>query len=159
MNALANRYRLFEEAQDKGLIGGSESERLTFVATAERARMRAERNAEGLFAALVSRRLWHFVTQDDEDRAHVRLREHFHGWQEAGEMMKSPSRALSRDALFVADVTAKLRQKGFVGNVFSAVSLHLPDWTRERWEAARCELKDAKKDRAGNMMGCVAIFV
>ena len=61
---------LFEEAQGKGIIGGSESERLAFVATAERARLTAITNAPGLFAELVRRRLWHFITQDDEDRAH-----------------------------------------------------------------------------------------
>jgi hypothetical protein len=149
---------LFEQAQERGLIGGSESERLTFVATAERARVRAEKNAEGLFAELVRRRLWHFVTQDDEDRAQARLREHFYGGREEGRVMKCPSRVLSRDALFVADVTARLRRKGFVGDVFSAVSRHLPDWTRERWEDACHEIEESEKNRAGDVMSWAADF-
>jgi hypothetical protein len=133
---------LFEEAQAQGLIGGSESERLTFVAIAERARLRAIRNAPGLFAELVRRRLWHFVTQDDEDQAQTRLREHFYGGREEGRalIMKRPSEALSKDALFVTDVSARLRRHGFSGDVFAAVSRELPDWTRERWEHAVEEL-------------------
>jgi hypothetical protein len=85
----ARLLRLFEEAQEKGIIGGSESERLTFVATAERARVRALENAEGVFAELVRRRLWHFIAQDDEDRAKTRLGEHFYGGR-GGECQLSP---------------------------------------------------------------------
>jgi hypothetical protein len=152
--------RLFDEAQAQGLIGGSESERLTFVATAERARLRAITNAPGLFAELVRRRLWHFVTQDDEDRAHQRLREHFHGGREEGRalVLKHPSGALSKDALFVADVSTRLRRQGFTGDGFAAVSRELPDWTRERWERASGELAAAKQQRAGNAMSRAADF-
>jgi hypothetical protein len=137
---------LFGEAQAQGLIGGSESERLTFVATAERARLRAITNAPGLFAELVRRRLWHFVTQDDEDRAHQRLRAHFYEGQEQGRppALHRLEEALSQNALFVADISARLRQTGFTGDVFSAVSQELPEWTRERWEKAVHELSAAR---------------
>jgi hypothetical protein len=133
---------LFDEAQAQGLIGGSESEQLTFVATAERARLRAVINAPGLFAELVRRRLWHFVTQDDEDRAHQRLRAHCYGRQDEGRppTLCRPTEALSRDALFVADISARLRRQGFTGEVFAAVSQALPEWTRERWDHATQEL-------------------
>jgi hypothetical protein len=151
---------LFDEAQRQGLIGGSESERLTFVATAERARVRALENAEGLFAELVRRRLWHFVTQDDEGRAHARLRKHFYGGRDEGRTLatKIPSEVLSKDALFVADVTAKLRRKGFLGDVFLAVSPHLPDWTRERWERAAQELEDHRRRRSEEGLSRVGDF-
>jgi hypothetical protein len=142
---------LFEEAQREGLTGGSDSERLTFVATAERARLTATSNAPGLFAQLVRRRLWHFVTQDDEDRAQKRLREYFYG--DRGER-KEPVRTrhalpLSQDALFVAEVSMQLRRKGFMGDVFAAVSRELPEWTRERWENAMKKLSAAKEEHAG----------
>jgi hypothetical protein len=141
---------LFEEAQEQGIIGGSESERLTFVATAERARLTAISNAPGLFAELVRRRLWHFVTQDDEDRAHKRLRENFYGGNGEGmpQPRCGPERTLSQDALFVSDISARLRRHGFLGDVFSAVSRELPDWTRERWKGASRELEEARRWRA-----------
>jgi hypothetical protein len=140
---------LFDEAQARGLIGGSESERLTFVATAERARLRAITNAPGLFAELVRRRLWHFVTQDDEDRAHRRLREHCYGRREAGRppALRRPAGALSQDALFVADVSARLSRQGFTGEVFAAVSQALPEWTRDRWEHAMAELSARTREK------------
>jgi hypothetical protein len=137
---------LFEEAQVQGIIGGSESERLTFVATAERARVRGVENPEGLFAELVRRRLWHFVTQDDEDQARTRLRAHFYGGKEApGEPVRQrPASGLSKDALFVADVSARLRRHGVLGDVFTVVSAELPQWTKARWEQARAELAAAQ---------------
>jgi hypothetical protein len=145
----ARLLTLFEEAQAQGIIGGSESERLTFVATAERARVRGVENPEGLFAELVRRRLWHFITQDDEDRAQTRLREYLHGRrrEETIRVIQSPSEALSKDALLVADVTSRLQRHGFWGDVFLAVSEHRPDWTRERWEKASQELADHRRRR------------
>ena len=142
---------LFEEAQGKGIMGGSESERLAFVATAERARLTAITNAPGLFAELVRRRLWHFSTQDDEDRAHKRLREHFHGGRGEGtpQGRSSPPPALSKDALFVADVSARLRRSGVLEDAFSVVSRELADWSKERWERAQAELAAARKRREG----------
>jgi hypothetical protein len=142
---------LFEEAQVQGIIGGSESERLTFVATAERARVRGVENPEGLFAELVRRRLWHFVTQDDEDRAHARLREHFYGGKRAQEehRRQRPASRLSKDALFVADVSARLRRHGALGDVFAVVSSELPEWTKARWEQASAELAAAQARWAG----------
>jgi hypothetical protein len=142
---------LFQEAQTKGIMGGSESKRLIFVATAERARLTAITNAPGLFAELVRRRLWHFITQDDEDRAQKRLREHFYGGRGDGrpQAMSCPRPSLSKDALFVSDVSAKLWQHGFLGDVFSVVSRELPDWTQERWENAQEELSTARTRREG----------
>jgi hypothetical protein len=142
---------LFEEAQGKGIIGSSESERLIFVATAERARLTAVTNAPGLFAELVRRRLWHFITQDDEDRAQKRLREHFYGGRGEGKprMLSRPPQPLSKDALFVADVSARLRRSGVLEDAFLVVSQELADWSKERWEKAQAELSAARQRRAG----------
>jgi hypothetical protein len=149
---------LFAEANAQGFIGGSESERLTFVATAERARLRGTTNPEGLLAELVRRRLWHFVTQDDEDRAHQRLREHFYGRRREEKLPapRHPLKALSKDALFVADISARLRRTGFTGDVFVAVSDELPEWTRERWERAVTEVEHAKQQRSETAMSRVS---
>jgi hypothetical protein len=142
---------LFDEAHERGIIGGSDSERLTFIATAERSRLTATTNPPGFFAELVRRRLWHFVTQDDEDRAHTRLRAHFYGGREApGEHRRQrPASQLSQDALFVADVSARLQRHGVLGDVFAVVSAELPEWTKARWEQASAELAAAQARRAG----------
>jgi hypothetical protein len=147
----ARLLALFEEAQGKSIIGGSESERLTFVATAERARLRAITNAPGLFAELVRQRLWHFITQDDEDRAHTRLQAHFYGSRGEGrpQALSSPPPSLSKDALFVSDVCARLQRSGVLEDAFSVVSRELPEWTKERWESAQEELSHVRKRREG----------
>jgi hypothetical protein len=151
---------LFEQAQAQGFIGGSESEQLTFVATAERARVRAIDNPPGLFAELVRRRLWHFVTQDDEDRAHTRLRAHFYGGQTEGKppSARRPAGTLSKDAFFVADISARLRQRGFTGGVFAVVSQQLPEWTRERWERAVQELSVRRREEECGAMERIGDF-
>ena len=69
--------RLFElhaQAVDSGLVGSSESERLKFFAAAEHARVIGTTNPCGLFSRLVRSKLWHYLTQDDEDAANRRLK-------------------------------------------------------------------------------------
>jgi hypothetical protein len=117
---------LFEEAQKRGCIGGSESERLTFIASAEHARFVGSRNPCGLFAQLIRRRLWHFVTADDEEAAGKRLKTYFYG---DGEMIKPRARtpeAFSDDASFVAVLQSRMRQRGFHGDVFSLLHAERP---------------------------------
>jgi len=70
---------LFEEATNQGLIKGSESARLQFVAAAEHALVIGAQNPCGLFIHLIRRRLWHFIAQDDEDAANKRLKRHLYG--------------------------------------------------------------------------------
>ncbi len=65
---------LFRQAQREGLVMNSECDRLRFFGAAERARCVATRNPCGLFATLVRRQLWHFITQRDEDGARNRLK-------------------------------------------------------------------------------------
>jgi len=70
---------LFEQAHTQGLIGNSNSERLTFVAAAEHARVMGSRNPCGLFAELIRRQRWDYVTDSDEDAAYRRLKHHLYG--------------------------------------------------------------------------------
>jgi hypothetical protein len=70
---------LFDEATNQGLTAGSESARLQFVATAEHALVIGAQNPCGLFVHLIRRRLWYFITQDDEDAANKRLKWHLYG--------------------------------------------------------------------------------
>src|SRR5205807_4844903 len=58
----ARLLTLFAQTQTQGLIGKSDSERLTFLALAEHAKVVGSQNPCGLFALLVQRQHWHFVT-------------------------------------------------------------------------------------------------
>jgi len=138
---------LFEEAQKQGIIGGSDSEQLTFVAAAERARLIGSINPCGLFAQLVRQRLWHFLTQEDEEAARKRLKEHVYGasrprWPQA---MKPGD--LSDDTRFAAVLQARLRQQGVDGEIFPLLHRERPEWTRERWERALSALEEGQRQR------------
>jgi hypothetical protein len=89
--------RLFDQAVDRKLVGGSEADRLRFLAVAEHARSIGTVNPGGLFARLVRRGLWHFATQDDEDVARRRLREYLRGTP------REVGRATPRDRKAVPD--------------------------------------------------------
>jgi hypothetical protein len=75
--------RLYEQARKTGWIGSAEADRLTFVAVAHHVLRYRPQNPGGLFHRLVTKRLFHYVTQEDEDQALVRLkayeREHGYG--------------------------------------------------------------------------------
>lgn len=74
---LASTGRLLElhrEAVGRRLVSNGEHGRLQFVAAAEHARTIGSRNPPGLFAAILKRKLWHVVTQADEDAAVRRLK-------------------------------------------------------------------------------------
>jgi len=60
---------LHRQAIVAALISQSECDRLRFFAAAEHAKAIGTRNPCGLFATIVRRGLWGFITQDDEDTA------------------------------------------------------------------------------------------
>jgi hypothetical protein len=65
--------RLFEQAKASRLVDGSECDRLRFFGAAQHALSIGTKNPCGLFAAIVRRKLWAFITQADEDEARQRL--------------------------------------------------------------------------------------
>lgn len=62
-------HELYQQAVGAGLIRRSQCDRLRFFAAAEHARVIGTQNPCGLFATLVRKRLWTYITQDDEDAA------------------------------------------------------------------------------------------
>jgi len=131
----------FTQAQTQGLIRKSDSERLTFLALAEHAKVVGSANPCGLFAALVRRQQWHFVTDSDEDVAQARLKAYLYGL--AARAAPPPAAAppeLSPDAAIVRYARTHLARAGWHGDVFGLVSRADPTWTRERWERAAAEL-------------------
>ena len=136
---------LFTHAQTQGLIGKSDSDRLTFCALAEHAKVVGSANPCGLFAALVRRQQWHFVTDSDEDVAQARLKAYLYG--PAARAAPPPTTAppeLSPDATIVRYVRTQLARAGWQGDAFGLVSRGDPTWTRERWERATAELTQAQ---------------
>jgi hypothetical protein len=139
---------LFEQAQSEDLIGKSDSERLTFVSLAEHARVVGAQNPCGLFAELLRRERWHFITESDEAVAHQRLKVHLYGRSSQAQGLPPPHAAqpeLSKDAAIVRYLQTHLARAGFQGDVFALVHREDPSWTRERWDAAVLELAQAKR--------------
>jgi hypothetical protein len=137
---------LFEQAYTQGLIGKSDSERLTFLGLAEHAKMIGSSNPCGLFAELVRRQLWHFVTDGDENVAQTQLKAYLYGpAARAAPPTAAAPPVLSPDAAIVRYVSTQLARAGWQGDAFSLVSGNDPTWTRERWERAAAELTEAQR--------------
>jgi hypothetical protein len=140
---------LFAQAQTHGLIGTSDSDRLTFLGLAEHARVVGSANPCGLFAELVRRQCWHFVTDSDEDAAYQRFKAYLYGTDHQTRGSPQPHTLaqpeLSKDAAIVRYLQTHLARAGFDGDVFGLVSRDDASWTRERWENAVGELDQGKR--------------
>src|SRR5215467_8852934 len=135
---------LFEQAHTQGLIGKSDSERLTFLSLAEHAKVVGSHNPCGLFAELTRRKCWHFVTESDEDAAYRCLKQHLYG--QLPPSVSAPARItpappeLSKDAFMVRELQRELARQGWHGDIFAWVHQYDPAWSRARWERATAEL-------------------
>src|SRR6266446_289024 len=140
---------LFEQAHGQGLIGKSDSQRLTFLATAEHARVIGSANPCGLLAELIRRQCWHYVTESDEDAASKRLKQHLYGRDAQRSPTPVPTApepvALSKDAFMVRELHRELARGGFQGDAFGWVHRVYPEWTRARWDYAVAELTIAQQ--------------
>ena len=139
---------LYDQAIARGDVTTSERDRLRFVSAAEHARAIGTTNPCGLFVRLVRGGLWSFATQDDEDAARIRLRQHLYGARPAPPSLAPVSvpveRAaaeLSVDAQLVRAVRAAAAQARYRGDAFPLLKRQKPEWTRERWDTAAAELE------------------
>jgi len=132
---------LHEQARARGWLRGGEAEQLNVVAAAVHARRVGQAPCR-LFVALLRDRRWEVITQEDEDQARRRLREHADGPCRRSPQAPAavPERSLSDDAHFVLLAPQVLRQAGWRGEPFLGVKLQDPTWTRARWEQAQAEL-------------------
>jgi hypothetical protein len=150
---------LFEEAVARGLVSGSERDRLRFVSAAEHARRVGTRNACGLFARMLRGDRWSYVSVESESRANARLKRHLHGQpppaatpagvgrgvllgrRPAEPPCRSEPPALSPDAQLVKSIREALSRTRYQGDGFGLLRRERPDWTRERWDRASRELE------------------
>jgi hypothetical protein len=156
---------LHAEAVGLDLVGDSESGRLKFVAAAEHARVIGTRNPSGLFVRLVRGKLWHFLTQGDEDAARLRLKRHLFGEPRREEPASPPPRpvftvpTLSDDARMVQAVQNAANRAGFRGDAFYLLKRERPEWTRERWDAASHEMAGDRQPAARVSLTTVGTIV
>ncbi|MBU0716950.1 MAG: hypothetical protein KJ749_01770 [Planctomycetes bacterium] len=143
--------QLFEDAQRLSLVGGGYGDQLLFVAAAERALMKGTMNPCGFFVRVVRSKLWHHVTNGDEDAAHERLKKHFYGHEEKRKRepvrrARAPRIELSGDARLVQAVRHIVAKKRISGDPFHVLRADATyrDWTRERWDTAVGELENAR---------------
>lgn len=143
-------FLLFKEAVSENLIGKSESERLMFVALAEHALVAGTRNPCGLFVSNLRKRRF-FITNDDEDAAHQRLKKHTWGSDAKRECEKQKPgtvrASLSDDAKLVAAMERVMRERRVTLDPFVLLKRERPEWTRERWDAAVGEVEAARFSR------------
>ena len=150
----ARTLELHRQAVARGVVADGEAGRLRVVSAAEHARSIGSRNPCGLFAAIVGRGLWKFVTTADEDSASRRLRAH----RRAGEVpqprpslpvMPSPlvpsGPGLSVDADLLRAVRAAL---GGRGDPYLTLRCRSDGWPRERYDRAVAELDGRSRGRA-----------
>jgi hypothetical protein len=138
---------LLGQAVARGLVSGSDADRLRLVGAAEHALAIGQGNPAGLFMYLVRGKLWRYLTQEDEDRANVRIKAFLRGPElpRVGPSFRPPSRpALSEDARAVREFRRAFAAAGYRGDPFPQVRRHDPSWTRERWDAALAELDGAR---------------
>jgi hypothetical protein len=138
---------LLGQAVARGLVSGSEADRLRFVGAAEHALEIGKENPAGLFVYLVREKLWRYLTQDDEDGANGRIKAFLRGPEPpraASSSIRPPSRpALSEDARAMGEFRRAFAAARYSGDPFPQVRRHDPSWTRERWDAALAELEGA----------------
>jgi len=128
---------LHQQAIARGWLRDGEAARLNVVAAAVHARRVGQAPCR-LFVALLRDQRWKVITQEDEDQAHRLLREHRDGpcWRSAVPAAV-PEVPLPDDARFVLLAEQVLRQAGWQGDPFLAVTMQYPTWTLARWEQAQ----------------------
>jgi hypothetical protein len=139
---------LHRQAVARGLVTASEADRLRFIGAAEHA-LAIATNPAALFAWLVLRGCWRYITGADEDSARRRLRAHDCGMPRVSAQPRplglSSSRpveagGLSEDARIVKAIREATIRAGIFRDPWPAFSAKYPEWTRGRWDAALAEL-------------------
>jgi hypothetical protein len=141
---LKDTGRLLElhgQAAARGLVSSSEADRLRFVGAAEHALAIGRGNPPGLFIHLVRGKLWRYLTQEDEDRAHARIKARLAVPASARPtiglaVMGGGSGRTPGDAEVVRSVREAAIRVGIYRDPFPEFARLNPGWSRQRWERA-----------------------
>ncbi len=129
---------LHRQAVARKLVDPSEAGRLRFVALAIHAATAGKANPPGLFAALLRRGAWDFITGAEEDTARRRLKAYLHPAPMAPPPM--PARRMPpappTDSAIVAEVRRAFFEARIDRDPWPAFSARNPGWDRGRWDAA-----------------------
>lgn len=133
---------LFDQALERGLVQEGFLDRLNFAAAAEHARVRGSSNPCGLFFHLVSKKLWHYITEGDEDAVRANVRAYVYNEPEESRSARraAPKRRakrvqdLSGDAFALRTVRVRLQIRTSV--LMPAPSLER-EFRRAGWSTAR----------------------
>ena len=142
---------LHRQAVDRGLVAAGESGRLRVLAAAEHARSAGRSNPPGLFASVLRRGLWGYITGAEEDAAAHRLKAHLHGPPPPrvpappGPAGPPAGQALSADAALVRLVRSRAGPRVDAYHVLRRDS---SAWTRERYDRAASELSTPRGVRS-----------
>jgi len=117
-------FALYEQAVQAGLIGVSEAERLTFVALACHVLRYRPQNAGGLFHCLLTRKLSHVVTQEDEDAARHYITRYLYGEGAA------PRRRITQR---VTITRSGLRLRESAGKILAWHRAKISAWRGQQW--------------------------
>ena len=148
----ARMLELHRQAVARGVVAEGEAGRLQVLAAAEHARSVGNRNPSGLFASIVGRGLWKFLTSADEDSASRRIRAHRRAeeaTQPRSSVPASPSLpavqgpGLSADGELLRAVRAALCGRG---DPYLTLRCRSGGWTRDRYELAAAELGAQTQD-------------
>ena len=145
----ADLLELYRQATHAGIIDTSEASELTFLAFAERARAHGTRPG-ALFTWLLRGKRTQFITQADEDAAHVRLREHRNaqgaigkeGWPVAVERAGEKPRELTEDERFY-ELCHQIAKRERLEDPFRVAFIG-KRWTRPKWEEVRAGYESLK---------------
>jgi hypothetical protein len=132
---------LYDQARDRGIVGGSEHERLQFATAAVRASRRATSNTGGFFIRLVRDRLFHHATAVEESLAQRMLKRHLFESVATPEARDTATRTKivnppHSDVRLVARLSRAATEGGYTGDPFELLQRHSPDWSRHRWDSA-----------------------
>ncbi len=138
---------LHDQAVTRGLVNGSEAGRLDFLALAERARSQGG-DPSRLFAWLITRRRFEFITIADEERASGRLREHRNGPREEFRPERATVRRASvewsddeRLVMACIRVGKQTRRDPF------SLAREARGWGRDHWNEIHAAVEQKDRDR------------
>lgn len=142
---------LHDQARERGLVSGSEAGRMDFLSLAERAKAHGS-NPARLFAWLLAKKKFAFITQADEDAAAARLRELRDGPRQSSGAVDplyrspkpKPTTLTDDDKVVIACVRTAKQHRGV--DPFT-LAQKIKGWTRDQWLEAHAAYQQKQHDR------------